>query len=216
MYNPTMNLLVFGSTGATGRLIVEQALSQGHNVTAYGRNATILGINDPHFTFVQGDALDKTQVDRAMQGQDAVISALGGSKHHGPIPESQQLYHATQIIVDSMIRHHIKRLVYITAWGVGDSRNKVPPFFRYVLVPIIVKREYADKEMQESIIRQTGLDWTILRPVILTNGPRSGKHQLTDTVNRLFMSRVSRADVADVALLVVNDPSYARRAVFVR
>jgi len=204
-----MNLLVIGATGGTGRAIVEQALSQGHNVTAFVRNPAKMRIKQDRLTVVQGNVLNYESVAAAAQGKDAVLSALG---HKRWFIKTSILSEGTKNIITAMQKHGVRRLVCETSLGVGDSRGKLGLYYTLFVIPFIVYFYFRDKEQQERYIRESALDWIIVRPGQLTNGRKRVTYRHGPEVgSRLLTVRISRGDVADFMLRQVRDNSYLRK-----
>jgi putative NADH-flavin reductase len=202
-----MKLLIFGATGSIGRELLPQALERGHRVTAFVRDPARLAIRHENLRLVEGDVLKPTAVEHAMPGHDAVLCVLGaGTK--GTIRSE-----GTRNIVRAMEQAGVRRLVCQSTLGVGDSRENLNAFWKYVMFGLLLRRAYADHVAQESYVRQSALDWTIVRPAAFTNGPRTGhyRHGFTadDKTTRL---KISRADVADFLLQQLTDDRYLRKA----
>ena len=195
-----MQIALFGATGGTGRQVLEQALSAGHTVTALVRDPTKIEVRSG-VTLIHGDVLDQESTSRCVQGSDAVICVLGSGVGTEPV-EAQ----GTQRILEAMQIHGVRRLIAVTSLGVGDSRKQVSAEFQQamdtVLQPII-----AAKTEQERLIRESGLDWTIVRPGGLGDGPRTGDYR-SGTDPSLMAGLVSRADVAEFVLRQLSDVSY--------
>ena len=156
----TMNLLIFGATGGTGRQLVEQALTQGHTVTAFVRNPARLTSQHANLRVVLGDVLDAAAVQRAMAGQEAVLSALGApAGHKVPVRSA-----GTRHILNTMQQAGVDRFVCLTTLGMGDSRAALPFSYKYLIVPLFLRSAFADSELQEEYIRQSTVAWTIARP----------------------------------------------------
>lgn len=205
-----MNLLIFGPTGGTGQELVKQSLEQGHKVTAFARTPAKLRIEHPNLTVIKGDVINSAAVNEAVKGRDAVLSALGTKK----LINSDILSTGTRNIINAMQRHGVRRFVCESSLGVGDSVGQTPWYFKYIARPLILRNIFADKEIQEQLIRESGLDWVIVRPAILTNGPRTGLYRhgfgVTD---RTIKNRISRADVAEFMLKQLTDDTYLRETV---
>ena len=204
-----MNLLIFGATGGTGRQLVEQALTQGHTVTAFVRNPARLTSQHANLRVVLGDVLDAAAVQRAMAGQEAVLSALGApAGHKVPVRSA-----GTRHILNAMQQAGVDRFVCLTTLGMGDSRAALPFSYKYLIVPLFLRSAFADSELQEEYIRQSTVAWTIARPGTLTNGPRTGhyRHGFPATEQGLKI-RISRADVADFMLRQLHEATYLRQA----
>ena len=204
-----MRLLVFGATGATGRQLVRLALESGHHVTAFVREPARLTMTSDRLDAVTGDVMLPATVDAAVPGHEAVLVALG------TMPEDRQDRHrrrprdpvcsvGTGNIVSSMIRHGVRRLVVETSLGVGESRS-ASQMGAATLVRCFLKDVMDDKERQEANVRRSQLDWTLVRPARLTNGPRTSGPRWGESLKWSLMSTVSRADVAAFMLGAIAD-----------
>ena len=200
-----MKLLIFGSTGGTGRQLVEQALTRGHAVTAFARDPTKVDVEHVNLRVVRGDAMDFDSVLRAIQGQEAVLSALGLPASN----KSTARADGTRNIVCAMEKEGVRRLVCQTSLGYGDSRDILPFHMKYIIVPLILRNAFADHELQENHIKQSSLDWIIVRAGNLTNGDRTGsyRHGFAATGKGLKI-KISRADVAEFMLGQLADDTY--------
>jgi len=200
-----MKLLIFGSTGGTGRELVKQALGQSHSVTAYARDpARIEDLRHPSLKVVSGDALDPPAVESAIAGQEAIFSTIGAGSGRTTLREE-----GTRNIVQAMQGTDVKRLISLSSLGVGDSRANLPFFTKHIIVAIFLRHAFADHERQETVVRQSSLDWTLVRPPHLKDGPRTGvyRHGFPTTDKRI-KGWISRADVAEFMLSQLNDDRY--------
>ena len=203
-----MKLLIFGSTGGTGRELLKQSLAQGHGVTAFARNpAKLDDIQHSGLRVVRGDVLDPTLVEAAIAGQEAVLATIGAGAKYTTLRED-----GTRNIVAAMEKLGVRRLVCQSSLGVGDSRANLPIFTKYIIVSIFLRHAFADHERQEAVVKQSALDWTVVRPPHLTNGPRTGayRHGFTTTETQIKL-KISRADVADFMLKQLTDNRYVHR-----
>ena len=199
-----MKLTIFGATGPTGRRLVERSIAAGHEVTAFARRASSMTANHERLTVFQGDAFDAERVGEAVAGRDAIVSVLGGEPSN-PLhprrpgdPDGPASVGAGHI-VSAMKEHGVGRFVCLTAWGVGESGENPGVsgwFFMNVLVPPLLRDDYADKEAAERIVRRSDLDWTIVRPMLLTNGQWTGRYRVGEDLRPGRRFWVSRADVA--------------------
>lgn len=204
-----MNLLIFGSTGGTGRLLVEQALEQGHIVTAFARNPAKVTAKHSNLSVVQGDVLDYASVEPAVKGKEAVLSALGVRK----LRKTTVLSEGTRNILRAMEQHGVKRVIVESSLGVGDSKGQFP-WYLGILVRVFLRNIYADKEVQERFIQKTNLDWTIVRPAGLTNGPRTGVYRTwVGKPDMPITGWISRADVAEFMLKQLANSTHLTQAV---
>ncbi|MGH8016517.1 MAG: NAD(P)-dependent oxidoreductase [Candidatus Zixiibacteriota bacterium] len=210
-----MNLLIIGATGGTGRELVKQAIEQGHAVTALVRKPEKLqegqtGTSAAH-RILQGNVLDYESISRAVEGQDAVLSALGHKRWLGP---TRILSDGTKNIIRAMEQHHVSRFICETSLGVGDSFGKLGLYYTLFTIPIILPFYFWDKGRQEKIIRQSSLNWTIVRPGALNNRKGRKLYKVGHKVgNYIWTVGISRADVADFMLNQITDESYFQKTV---
>jgi putative NADH-flavin reductase len=204
-----MNLLIIGATGGTGRALVDQALALGHSVTVFVRNSSALKIAHERVSVVSGDVLDYDSVDRAVQGKDAVLSALG---HKRWFIRTTILSEGTKNIIAAMQKQGVKRFICETSLGIGDSKGRLGLYYTLFVVPCIIYFYFKDKERQEQLIKDSSLDWVIVRPGQLTNGIKQGVYRVDEGIGSYISTvRISRADVADFMLKQLVDNTYLRR-----
>jgi putative NADH-flavin reductase len=202
-----MKLLVFGATGGTGRQCVDQALAQGHQVTAFVRQSAALAVQHPDLTIIQGDITDQDAVQRAIPGHDVVISALGTRGGPAVLPEG------TRNILEAMASHGVRRSLWVSSFGAGDSLQQMGWLSQTLIVKGLLRQAIQEKNAQEQIILASGGDWIIARPGGLTDGPLTGAYRVTGPGDKVGRPSISRADVADFMLKNLADTRYARRAV---
>lgn len=206
-----MRILIIGATGGTGRELVRQALERGHHVTALARDPARITDAHERLTVVKGDAMDPASLAPAIRGQDAVVCALGHKRWLGP---SKILSAGTRNITDAMKSAGVKRLVVETALGVGDSTGRLGLYYTLFTIPFILPFYWYDKGRQERVVRDSGLDWVIVRPGQLTNGKKRGRYKHGARVgNYLWSVSISRADTADFMLNQLGESPYLRTAV---
>jgi putative NADH-flavin reductase len=166
-----MKLLVFGSTGSIGRELLKQALEYGHTVTAFARDPSKLDFKHLNLKEAQGDAMDFPSVEQAVQGQDAVLCSLGaGSK--GTVRSE-----GTRNIVRAMEKTGVRRFICQSTLGVGDSWDNLSFLWKYIMFKGFLRQAYADHVSQEDYVKQSRLDWTIVRPGAFTDGNRTGEYR---------------------------------------
>lgn len=188
-----MKVLVLGATGGTGRLIVHDALEKGHSVVALVRSKA-RAPDLPGADIIKGDARDEGALMRALDGCDAVISSLGTGI--SPFNEVSLLTEATHALLPAMARSGVRRLICISALGVGDSRGHGGFVFDRLFQPLLLRHAYKDKGRQEAAIRASSLDWVIVRPAMLTNDPARGSVRAIVDLAGVNGGKVARADVA--------------------
>lgn len=204
-----MKIIVFGSTGGTGRVLVKQALDLGHEVTAFARKPAKLD-DIPHANLkrIQGDILDQDAVNAAIQGHDAVLCAIGAGAGRTTLRED-----GTRNIVQGMGKAGVRRLVCQSTMGIGESRANLGFLTKYVIVPVFLRHAFADHERQEAVVRGSSLDWIIVHPPHLNDGPRTGQYRHGfPTTDTSIQGKISRADVADFMLTQLTDDTYLRQA----
>ena len=205
-----MRLLVFGASGQTGHQLLRQALQCGHHVTAFVREPSKLAIIDPAIHAIQGNVREPLAVEAAVPGHDAVVCTLGVGKplHHDP-----DVIAGVRHIIYAMQASGVRRLVYLSFIGVHASRSAVGVVLRYI-APIPLRHEIADHEEKEALVRASNLDWTMVRPPKLTNGPLTGHYRSGDNITSFKpVPMLSRADVAHFILKELAEPGYIGRAV---
>jgi len=202
-----MNLLIFGSTDSVGRLLVQQALEEGHNVTAFTRNPAKLDIKHKNLRVVQGDVMDLVSVESAMKDQDAVLAALGSP----PLRKNKVRSEGNRQIIRAMEKAGVRRFVTLSTLGAGDSREMLPLKYK-ILFGTILRKAFLAHEDQENYVKQSRLDWIIVRPGAYTNGVRTAKyrHGFPNT-DKTIKAKISRADVSDFMLKQLTDNTYLRK-----
>jgi putative NADH-flavin reductase len=202
-----MKLIIFGATGTIGSELVDQALAEGHQVTAFARKPSALKKEHRDLCCRAGDVLDSAAVADAVRGHDAALIALGAGRKG--IVRSV----GTRHVVAAMQRHAVRRLVCQTTLGAGDSRAALNFFWKRIMFGLLLRDAYADHEAQEAFVTQSDLDWVIVRPAAFTDGPATGvyKHGFPPTEKNLKL-KVSRADVADFMLRQLSGDTYLRRS----
>ena len=206
-----MKLLIVGGTGGTGKELIEQALEQGHRLTALVRNRDRVKTSHPNLQVVKGDILDFNIVQDVVQGQDAVLSALGHKKF---FVRTTILSSGTKNIIGAMQKHNVSRFICITSLGINESRFKLGLYYTLFVIPFIVFFYFLDKSKQEKLIKESKLSWTIIRPGQLTNGKKRGVYKHGPNVGSYILTKmISRADVAHFMLSQLNDITYFGKAV---
>jgi len=204
-----MRLAIFGATGKTGKHLVEQALAQGHQVTALVRNPSKLAVQNPNLVVKPGDISDVTCVNDTIAGADAVLSVLGPTSNAPDFVVSR----GTQNIIDAMKKNGVQRLVISAGAGVEDP-NDQPGLFNHVMgfaLKLTAKNVYADMNRTVAVVRASEVDWTVVRVPMLTNDPGTGKVQV-GYVGKGMGPRIARADMASWILKQASERQYLRQA----
>ena len=207
-----MKILVIGGTSGIGRKDVAEALERGHEVRAMARSAVSLPADDARLEPFAGDATRAEDVAAALAGVDAVVHTLGiGSRIVRPWERVTLFSRSTEVLLQEMRRAGVRRLVAVTGFGAGDSRTALSTLERIGREAVLGKA-YRDKDRQEMAITASGLDWTIVRPTLLTNTGKSGKYQVLGA-GQFRNGVISRADVAHFIVTALEDRSHLRQAV---
>ena len=188
-----MKVLVLGATGGTGRLIVSDAVARGHTVVALVRSKAA-ATDLPGADLVEGDARDQAALSRSLDDCDGVVCSLGTGM--SPFREVTLLSVATRALVAAMTRKGVRRLVCITGLGAGDSRGHGGVLYDRLILPLLLRNVYKDKDRQEDAIRASPLDWVIVRPAMLNDEPARGTLRATTVLADIHGGKIARADVA--------------------
>jgi len=204
-----LKLALFGATGPTGEELVAQALAADHELTVFARRPPAIA-HRGRLRVVQGDATrDAAAVAEAVRGQDAVLSTLGVGNTLFPNALMQR---SIANIVSAMQAASVKRIVLMSAFGVGASRRDAPLLPRLMYCTFL-RAIFDDKEKAEERLRSSSLDWTIVYPVLLTNGARTGRYRAGERLELHGLPSISRADVAHFMLAEIMSPRYVRKTV---
>ena len=201
-----MRLLILGATGSTGRKLVDQALAAGHEVTAFARSAARVTEKHPNLTVEVGDATESRALEGPMIGRDAVLSALGA----GNSLRSEIATRATAALIQAMRAQGLRRIISLSAFGVGETYEQASLVQR-LAYRTLLRQIFADKAKADAMLRQSGLDWTLVYPTVLTNGVRTDSYRTGEKLAMTGMPKVSRADVAAFMLSQVSTDQWLRR-----
>jgi putative NADH-flavin reductase len=194
-----MKVLVIGGTRGLGREVALAAHELGHEVTVLARSAAGTAMPVTGLRTVIGDALDLSDLERAVAGQQAVVWAVGVAVTRAPVHVFSR---GTQFLLAAMGRHGVGRLVCVTGIGAGDSKGHGGFLYDRIVQPLLLKTIYEDKDRQEALLRRSDVDWTIVRPGRLTRGPATGRLRAVTNLDAVTAGKVSRKDVA--AFIVAN------------
>ncbi len=202
-----MRVIIFGSTGSIGQLLVQQALDDNHIVTAFLRDPAKLNNKHSNLKLFQGDVMRYDDVETAIKDQDAVFCCLGAGRK-GKVRAEGTLH-----IVKAMEKSGVKRFICQSTLGAGDSRGNLNFFWKHIMFGLLLRKAYEDHELQEKYVMQSKLDWTIVRPAAFVDGSRtrSYRHGFGAKEKGLTL-KISRADVADFMLHQLNTNIYLRKA----
>jgi uncharacterized protein YbjT (DUF2867 family) len=205
-----MKVIVFGATGTIGRLFVERGLADGHQVTAFARNPHRLEVKHPKLRLVTGDALNENDVAQAIAGHDAVVVTLGAGASRKSTIRSQ----GTRNIIAGMKANGVRRLICQSTLGTHESRPNLNFWWRRVMFGLILRPVYLDHQLQENLVRDSGLDWTIVRPSAFTDAAVPGKlREGFGPAEQGLNLKITRLEVADFLRRQLNEHRYWGKAV---
>jgi putative NADH-flavin reductase len=201
-------VLIMGASKGIGLEALKQTLAAGHIVRALARTARGIPVDHSNLQKIDADALDPVAVQDALAGVDVVIQSLGVSAGpelmFGPV---RLFSEATRTLVAAMKKARTKRLISVTGFGAGDSRGRGGLLYNAAFC-LLLGRAYEDKDVQEQTIRRSGLQWIVVRPVILTNGPKTGAYRALSDPRDWTCGFISRADVADFLVKQIEDDRF--------
>ena len=212
-----MNIAIFGANGATGRLLTHHSLAAGHTVTTLLRTPATFPYRD-RVTVVQGSAFHFDDVARTINGADVVFSALGAKS---PLRNENVLPRAIPLIVKAMQQSpSTKRIVALgSAGALPDSLSKQPAWRRWIVQNIVytylLKWPVYEQTVQYIALQSSGLDWTMVMPPMLTNGPARGNLRIDGEALPRNATSISRADVAAFIFQQIEDPKWHRKGVYI-
>jgi len=201
-----MKITVFGATGTIGSHIVEQALAQGHDVRAVARRPEALALKHENLTRVAADVLSTQDVAAAVAGSDAVLICLGSKKLTGRLRSE-----GTRNVVQAMKAHGVSRLICQTTLGAGSSRENLNFYWKHLMFGLLLRGVYKDHLLQETLVQDSALDWTIVRPAAFVDTPRDAyKHGFGATETGLSLT-IARSDVAKFMLAQLGNGDYLHK-----
>jgi len=195
---------IIGASHGIGLETLRLALKQGHQVRALARSADSIQVDHPNLEKIAGSALSKADVDRAVAGADAVITALGTPPTLSPV---KLFSDSSRIVTQSMADHGVQRLIAVTGIGAGDSRGTGGFIYAQFFQPIFLGTIYDDKTREEAIIRESDIAWTIVRPGFLTRFPAKGRYRVLTDPEDWEGGFITRGDVADFLVKQIDDKS---------
>ncbi len=205
-----MKFTVIGASRGIGRKVVDYALERGHEVRAVARSADKIEIESDRLEKLAGDATDPEVLAQAVAGVDAVILTLGVPRDLRVLMPTDLFSSVTQALIPAMQDAGVMRLLTVTGFGTGDSYSKLSAPEK-ITFKVFLGRAYADKAVQEDLIRNSDLDWTIARPGILTDTGMTGKYNVLVDRDSWRQGIISRSDVAHFLVHAAEDGSHIRQ-----
>lgn len=205
-----MKLTIFGASSATGKLLINKALSQGHHITAFVRDEAKLPLTHPNLKIQCGDALNPADVEAAIKGSEAVLSILGPRGK-----SSVMAAESTGNIIKAMKKYGPKRLILVSVAGIPVAQDRRGRNFIDSLLKLFLKDVFADRENQLALLEASNLDWIAVRVPRLTNEAATGWVEAFFGSPSPAMS-VTRADLADFMLDQLSSDRWLRQAPIIR
>jgi putative NADH-flavin reductase len=199
-----MKLFVLGATGRTGTEIVRQALAAGHEVTAFVRDRGKLTVRDPGLSVRVGDVKNTLDLRESLPGHDAVLTALGSNKAGDELIKA-----STTALVQAMRQSGVQRVVMLSSIAAAPT-YRARGLMR--LLGFLMRGMVADKASGESVLRRSGLDWTIVYATSLRDGPKTASYRVSTVETVPPSANAVRADVADFMLKQATDPAFVRQS----
>ncbi|HEY2370017.1 MAG TPA: SDR family oxidoreductase [Polyangiaceae bacterium] len=201
-----MKVLVIGATGLTGTHLINKLLARGDDVTALVRNPSSYDVKHDRLRVAQGEARDLASLERACDGQDAVISAFGPRTFKKD--DLQEVF--MKNLIDAMTKSGVKRLVNLSAWGAGDSYAQAG-FVAKIFFALVLSNLYIDKNRGETLLFASSLDYINVRPGRLTNGAARG-HVRAALAPDGMRPWLTREDLADFMIAQLTDDTWVKKS----
>lgn len=198
-------MTIFGADGKVGSLAMRRALDRGYNVRAFVRDKRKIDISNVDLEVFEGDIYKLDTVEKAIKGQDAVISALGGKVYSGPLVCRDGI----KAIIPAMQKHGAKRLIVISAFGAAEHKD-FSPYTRLLRLGIPLPMH--DKDEMETLIKASKLDWTLVRPAGYVDvWPKKG-YKASEVLGGPYPV-ITRSGVADCLVDQLENPSNIQKAI---
>lgn len=199
-----MKVAIFGANGRTGKELVIQSLIKGYNVTAFVRNPDNIDITHEKLNIIQGNIIEYSAVENAIKDTDVVLVSVGSGRQK----QKNLHYTGTENIVRAMEKHSVRRLIVQSSAGLFGAKDS-GFIFGSIIKPLFLKKEFEDKIAQLNILRESSLDWILVRPVSLIDGMKTGKYHIT--LDKPQGKNISRADVAEFMLNQISSSKYLKQ-----
>ena len=203
-----MDMAIIGATRGIGAELLDQALQNENGVTVLARNPSAIEKDDDHLRILQGDINDADVVDAAIKGQQAVCVTIGRGPTRKPVSVFSE---GIKNVIAAMMHYSVKELICVTGIGAGESKGHGGFFYDKIVQPVLLKTIYEDKNIQEKLVKESGLEWVIVRPGFLTNGPLTEKYRVLTDLKGVKAGKISRADVAHFILKQLQSMSHVRQ-----
>lgn len=203
-----MKITVFGATGKTGIEVVKQALEAGHTVTAFVRDPNKMTVKNEALIVTQGDVTDKASVNKAIEGSEGVVVALGAA---ADMQADVVMAEGTANIIESMKEYGVKRLTVMSSFGMSGEDRGMALLTKFGMDEeqiSAIKPILEDKKQQTELVKTSGLDYVVVQPTMLTDTEKTGQYRAEENLEVKPGDGISRADVADFLLKSLVDGKY--------
>lgn len=203
-----MKITIFGATGKTGIEVVKRALEAGHTVTAFVRDPNKMTVKNEALTVTQGDVTDKASVNKAIEGSEGVVVALGAA---ADMQADVVMAEGTANIIESMKEYGVKRLTVMSSFGMSGENRGMALLKQFGMDEeqiSAIKPLLEDKKQQTELVRTSGLDYVVVQPTMLTDTEKTGQYRAEENLEVKPGDGISRADVADFLLKSLVDGKY--------
>jgi putative NADH-flavin reductase len=197
----SLHILVIGGTSGVGLETVKLALNRGHQLTAMARHPERLTLVHDRLAIVQGDVLDAASVVTAMTGHDVVVFTISIGPTRKPVTVFSR---GASNILEAMQKLGVPRLIAVTGIGAGDSRGHGSFTYDHFIQPFLLKTMYEDKDRSEVLIRDSNVNWTIVRPGFLNDDASEANYRVVTDISDITAGDISRSDVAHYIVAVVE------------
>lgn len=212
-----MRILILGATGRTGRLLLTEALARGHQVNVLVSHKSRLTVSPDRVSAFEGTPLNRYTLAEAVRGCDAILSTLNISRT-SDFPWAKLrtsvdfLSLSMKNIIEVAEEQQVSRIIITTAWGVAETRKDIPLWFSLLIKYSNIRYPYKDHELQENLLKQSGMDWTIVRPVGLTDLNKKRKVQVSFDNTPKPTLTISRLRTANFMLDALENKLYSRQS----
>lgn len=207
-----MEITLFGASGKTGQILIQQALELGHKVKAYVRRKEAIQITHNNLKVIEAQLSDKEAIKQAISGSDLCISTLGCGSLRKRNPE---VCKGIENIVEAMKSEGVSKIIYMSSLGANESKVYMPQPIRFIVCDLVLRVPLADHNQNETFIRNSGIKYTLVRPGGLTDVPLTGVYKASDeTINIKGKTQISRANVAHFILKEAEENNYENKAVW--
>lgn len=197
----SLRILVIGGTSGVGLETVKLSLERGHTVTAVARRPERMSYTHERLSTIKGDVLDPASVDAVMAGHDVVVFSIGIGPTRKPVSVFSQ---GASNVLAAMQKQGVPQLIAVTGIGAGDSKGHGTFMYDHFTQPFLLKTMYEDKDRSETLIRESDVNWTIVRPGFLTDDASEAKYRVITDMTDITAGDISRADVAHFIVAVLE------------